>query len=157
MKGWLVRSLAGGRTVRQPQVFRRMPPRTGALWTLMEDATVSRPTILVVDDEPLLRELTARMLSEASYNVVQAEDGIAALALLSTCLTAIQLVITDVRMPLMDGERLAAAVNDHNVRIPVLFMSGYSSGGPLGRPFLAKPFSPEQLLESVRELLSRDG
>lgn len=123
----------------------------------MQNTTAARPTILVVDDEPQLRELTSRMLAEASYNVMQAENGVAALELLTTCLTAIQLVITDVRMPLMDGVRLAAAVKGHNGRIPVLFMSGYSSGGPVGRPFIAKPFSPEQLLENVRELLSRDG
>ena len=121
----------------------------------MQQSAATRPTILVVDDEPIVREFACRTLTNANFNVLQAENGAAAISLLLTCLASVQLVLTDVRMPVMDGLRLAAAVRDLNGQIPVLFMSGYNSAGPIAKPYIAKPFRPSELLEAVREIVGK--
>ena len=113
------------------------------------------PTILVVDDVLEVRRLTRRFLEAGGYRVLEAGDGGQALA----CLQhqgPVDLVLTDVRMPNMDGWELAAHLSALRPRVPVLFMSGYDQhlGSPsLVGPVLAKPFTSEQLRNRVAELL----
>lgn len=113
------------------------------------------PTILVVDDVLEVRRLTRRFLEAGGYRVLEAGDGGQALA----CLQhqgPVDLVLTDVRMPNMDGWELAAHLSALRPRVPVLFMSGYDQhlGSPsLVGTVLAKPFTSEQLRDRVGELL----
>jgi CheY-like chemotaxis protein len=115
----------------------------------------SPATVLVVDDESSLRRLIARRLANDGYRVLEAGDGIEALALLQTPDTDIRLVITDIRMPRMDGYALADQIGDRPKSPPIIFVSGYGQTGVwLPGSVFAKPFSLDALMEEVRRLLS---
>ena len=114
-----------------------------------------RLSVLVVDDVELVRRLIRRQLELADHRVYEACDGFEALA----CLAAnpsVELVITDLRMPNMDGWELATRLSQRSPRLPVLFMSGFdehlASDTVMGR-VLPKPFTPEQLDERIRQVL----
>src|SRR6476659_6665387 len=112
------------------------------------------PAILVVDDIESVRRFTRRVLEEEGYQVWEAGDGVEALGWLLR--GVVDLVVTDIRMPVMDGWELAAHVRAMNPSPPILFISGYDAHvGPqnLPGPVLAKPFRPDQLAASVRRLL----
>jgi two-component system cell cycle sensor histidine kinase/response regulator CckA len=118
------------------------------------------PTILVVDDEDIVRALVTRALREAGYRVVQAQHGAAALALLEAGCETIHLVISDLVMPGIGGRELARWIAAHCPAPPVLFISGYPRSYleahdlyDAGIPLLRKPFLPSRLLEAVQELL----
>jgi two-component system cell cycle sensor histidine kinase/response regulator CckA len=117
----------------------------------------ARPTILLVDDHQDLRQLLARLLSREGYEVLMAGDGLAALAVIEGLPRAVDLLITDIRMPAMGGEELITTLADRHVARRVLFMTG--GEGILREPMLAgisvlrKPFSGEALLARVHELL----
>jgi two-component system cell cycle sensor histidine kinase/response regulator CckA len=115
-----------------------------------EDA---RPVVVVVDDEPALRRVMGAALQQ-HYRVLLAADGSEALALFKSAGSGIAAVVTDIRMPGMDGLALAAALRDMGVTIPILFVSGYSVIGEAPAPFLAKPFPPDDLLANVQALLT---
>jgi two-component system, cell cycle sensor histidine kinase and response regulator CckA len=110
-------------------------------------------TILVVDDNPEVCSLIARVLRAGGYDVLEAHDGLEALRMLPT-LPGLQLLVTDVVMPGMNGFDLAS----HTVascNVPVLFVSAYpQSGTDIPGPLLQKPFLPETLLELVAQLLA---
>jgi CheY-like chemotaxis protein len=110
------------------------------------------PLILVVDDEPQVRRLMLFVLRD-QYRVLVAADGQEALALFSVLGREITAVVTDLRMPEMDGLALAHALSHMEEPPPILFVSGYGRGGELPGPFLQKPFSPEVLLAAVEKLL----
>lgn len=118
------------------------------------------PTILIVDDEDIVRALVARALREAGYRVVQAQHGAAALAVLESGRETVHLVITDLVMPGMGGREVARWLATHLPEVPVLFISGYPRTYleahdlyDAGIPLLRKPFLPSRLLEAVQELL----
>ena len=120
----------------------------------MPDPSPRPATILVVDDEPQVRQLATRALERQGYRVIQATDGLEALGLF-TYDARIDLLVTDVRMPHTDGIVLAAALRRRYPTIPVLFMSGYPRGTePAPEPFLAKPFEMGVLCDWVRDLLA---
>jgi signal transduction histidine kinase len=117
-------------------------------------------TVLVADDDPVVRALTVRALEEAGYTVQSAEDGAAALELFDQGQVAPDLVVTDVIMPGRNGRQLYDAVVTRWPDLPVLFISGHTGQEavlqrlvPRGAPFLQKPFSPETLVNTVGELL----
>lgn len=114
---------------------------------------------MVVDDEPFVRTLSRRMLEDAGYQVYEAGDGVDALGLLAE-LGRVDVVITDLRMPNMDGFALSAYLAAHYPRIPRLIISGFDQDpddvAALG-PLLLKPFSAEQLVECLRQLLLREA
>jgi len=117
-------------------------------------------TILVVEDEPTVRDIIARTLRKQGYTVLQAADGPAALELAGRRQVPLSLVIADVVMPGMSGGRLAARLAERWPHVPVLFTSGYTgfdavSRGLLdqGRDFIQKPLDPDVLAEKVREIL----
>jgi two-component system cell cycle sensor histidine kinase/response regulator CckA len=115
--------------------------------------------ILVVDDEPQIRDITAAMLSRNGYRVLTACDGAEAVALFATRSAEINVLITDLIMPNLDGAALANIVQHLNPRVKVLAMSGLSSAGRSGKTerfggaFLFKPFKIQTLLTAVNTLL----
>jgi two-component system cell cycle sensor histidine kinase/response regulator CckA len=115
-------------------------------------------TILVVEDEDMVRAIAERALTRQGYTVVTAENGEAALELLDT-IERPDLLISDVVMPLMDGPTMARQVRNRYPDLPILFMSGYAeeqlrkSIDLDNVAFLPKPFSVQQLAEATREVL----
>lgn len=112
--------------------------------------------VLVVDDVESVRRLIRRVLEHASHRVLEARDGVEAL----TCLgenPAVDLVLTDLRMPNMDGWELATHLSGRSPRVPVLFMSGFDehlASDTVAGPVLPKPFTSERLDELIRQVLS---
>jgi PAS domain S-box-containing protein len=119
-----------------------------------------RETILLVEDEPSVRVLVNAVLARAGYRVLDAGDADAAMAIVQHHRGPIDLLLTDVVMPKMNGRDLARAIAARRPRIPVLFMSGYTDSTAIEAPegagayaFLQKPFAAEALMAQIRELL----
>jgi CheY-like chemotaxis protein len=116
-------------------------------------------TILVVDDEQAVRHLACRMLTWTGYQALEASHGREAIATIEQHAGAIHLVLTDIKMPGMNGRELGRHVEQRWPGKPILYMSGFASevfqGGLLetGAPFLSKPFTQEDLTQKVRSLL----
>lgn len=117
-------------------------------------------TILLVEDNDIVRGLTYRLLKDMGHDVLQAHDGLSALELARDHPAPIHLVVTDMVMPRMDGKHLVEALRQHRNDFKVLFISGYhlteSVGGRvLGVevPLLQKPFTKDELAGKVREVL----
>jgi CheY-like chemotaxis protein len=118
-------------------------------------------TVLLVEDEPMLRELGTTVLEELGYRVFSAENGADALRVLEENPDVpIDLLLTDVVMPGMSGPKLAEQLTAAFPKMRVLFMSGYPGtaivqGGSLqsGVAYIEKPFTPTVLLEKVRQAL----
>jgi two-component system, cell cycle sensor histidine kinase and response regulator CckA len=117
--------------------------------------------VLVVEDEPALREVTRRMLADNGYHVTAVGGGLEALAALTSQLDHIDLLLTDVIMPQMQGKELAAKVLALHPGARVVFMSGYTQGllsaqGVLepGIRLIEKPFSEATLLTKLHEVLN---
>ncbi len=120
------------------------------------------PTVLVVEDEDAIRLAIRRLLQREGYNVLEASDGARALELLEESASQqVSLVLTDLRMPVMDGRQLAAALARKRPSLPIVFMSGFTAqlmDLRLVSPhlaFLAKPFRDADLLATVRSQLER--
>jgi CheY-like chemotaxis protein len=111
--------------------------------------------VLVVDDEAMVRRFLRRILGEADYEILEAGDGLQALALAETH-GPVDVVVSDIRMPNMDGRALAAYLAGLHPPIPVLLISAYEEPAALG-PVLAKPFRPDELLDRVRQILIESG
>ena len=113
-------------------------------------------TVYVVEDEPAVLQLACAVLRAHGYVVHAATDGEAALAGLRELGDAVDLVLTDVVMPRLGGREVGRTVADRGLRARVLYMSGYADGtadeASLA-PFLAKPFTPAQLLRAIRGAL----
>ncbi len=121
---------------------------------------LGRETILLVEDDPLVRELTQRILATQGYTVVAAEDGTQALAAAANARTPFDLLITDLIMPDMSGRELHAALAARGMTLKVVFMSGYTQGAvdgldllPTAVGLLQKPFSAKSLASKVRQTL----
>ena len=112
-------------------------------------------TILVVDDEPEVRALAREVLESLGYTVFDTGDPQQALRIVKE--RPVQLLLTDVVMPIMNGLELAKRVEAVNPAIKVVVMSGYQTAdiAPSGRPFLPKPFSVKALGDRVRDALAR--
>jgi PAS domain S-box-containing protein len=117
-------------------------------------------TILVVEDEAMVRGLAARCLTEQGYRVVEAKTSGEALAYVEENPGTVHLVLSDVVMPIMGGRELSQRLQRVAPALPVLFMSGYTGEDVVqrglldaGAPFEQKPFSPEGLAARVRALL----
>jgi CheY-like chemotaxis protein len=112
-------------------------------------------TVLVVDDEASLRSLVARRLIQEGYRVLEAGNGVEALELLRAPENDVRLVITDIRMPRMDGYELADRIGDRARSPKMLFISGYGQSGVwLPGSVFGKPFSLDALMDEVKALLS---
>jgi CheY-like chemotaxis protein len=107
--------------------------------------------ILVVDDEELVRQGTAEMLRDLGHRVIEAEGGAEALVTLATR-PEIDAVVTDYKMPRMDGGELARQIRTRSADMPILLISGYTGAAdPIdGMPRLNKPFGLAELAEGLR-------
>ncbi len=117
-------------------------------------------TILVVEDQPNVRQLTAQGLRELGYTVFEADSADAALAILQKR-DDVALLFTDVVMPNMDGRRLADEALKHRPKLKVLFTTGFTRNAIIHNGtidpdthFIAKPFKLEELARKVREALT---
>jgi DNA-binding response OmpR family regulator len=115
-----------------------------------------------VDDQRLARRVAYRVLSEAGYRVLEAEDGEEALGALHYFRRRVDLVMIDVVMPKMDGVELAAGIGQAWPDQRILFTSGHAAEvlaqhglAYLDVPFLAKPYTRDEALAKVREALER--
>jgi PAS domain S-box-containing protein len=114
------------------------------------------PTVLVVDDESEVRALIAEVLRGSGYHVVVAADGDAAISLLERATRPVDLLVTDVVMPVMSGTDLAARVTSASPSTRVLFVSGFvPAGSPSlrGARLVAKPLHRAELLDAVHDVL----
>jgi two-component system cell cycle sensor histidine kinase/response regulator CckA len=125
---------------------------------LRTKASGGSETILVAEDEDLVRRLLKTTLTSGGYSVLEARDGVEALEVCEQMGAALDLLVTDVVMPRMTGLELARRLAIDHPDLKVLCLSGYSAEAtsaqrPMEWPFLAKPFVPATLLERVREVL----
>ena len=101
-----------------------------------------------------MRAGTAQILIERGYDVLVACDGVEALEVIERESARIDLVVTDVVMPRMRGDDLAAILKERDDALPVIFVSGYASGHiPVPGRLLRKPVAEEVLLRAIREVL----
>lgn len=116
-------------------------------------------SVLVVEDEALVRMLVVQALQEAGFDVQEASEGAAAMAMLRAD-DAIRLIVTDVGLPGVSGRRLAAEAREHRPDLKVLFMTGYADPGmtgaslPEGFAVITKPFDLEDLAARAEAMLA---
>jgi signal transduction histidine kinase len=117
-------------------------------------------TVLVVEDEEIVRELVCDVLAEQGYNVICAADGVEALTVADNFDGTIHLLVTDVIMPHMNGQELAGKLSVIRPEMKVLYVSGYSDNdisdhGVLDPRFelLQKPFTPQTLARKIRDVI----
>jgi len=125
-----------------------------------EPVAIPGATILIVEDEPSVREVVRRLLLHQGHRVVAARNGKEALEILADANTEIDLVITDMVMPEMSGVELVARLRERRDRVRVIYMSGYNRESLTGAhrramedAYLEKPFSAVALARKVREVL----
>ncbi len=143
--------------------FRVYLPRTDEKRTSgVRPSVLSRrgtETVLVVEDEPSVRNLVQAVLQAKGYAVLIANDGAGALDVVEEHPDAIHVLLTDMVMPGMNGRELAALVSTRHPSIKVILMSGYTSDVPAdlgaegGPVFLSKPFTEQTLTAKLREVL----
>ncbi len=128
-----------------------------------ESAESGGETILLIEDEPLVRDLALEVLRAKSYQVLTARDGEEALSIARAHPSEIHLTLTDVVLPAMSGKEVARRLREARPGLKVLFMSGYAEEQVVHRgvveedvAFLAKPFTPAALTEKVRSVLSEE-
>jgi two-component system cell cycle sensor histidine kinase/response regulator CckA len=116
-------------------------------------------TILLVEDDASLRRFVRRLLSDQAFRVIEASDGAEALEIASTYSGHIDLLLTDVIMPKVNGLMLAQRLLDERPGVSVLYMSGYVESSMLlaKHPesiLLQKPFTADALMAAVRQVLA---
>ena len=118
-------------------------------------------TILVVEDNELVRNMTSEALKQYGYRVIEAPGGEQALKVIGAYTEKIDLLLTDVVMPGLNGRELADQILALRPGIKVLYMSGYADNAIVqygvmkpGLAFIEKPFSPETLAETIRQIVS---
>ena len=113
-------------------------------------------TILVVEDDAIVRMLIVDVLEELEFQVLEAADAEDALKLVETADQTIDLMMTDMGLPGMDGKELAAKVRALRPALPILFASGYAENIDVasGMQVIAKPFSIDQLRDKVKSMLA---
>jgi len=153
-------------TVGRGTTFHIYLPETSAmLESERVDAAATAPatsseTVLLVEDEAVVAKLVAGALDKAGYKVLRAANAQEALVVVRSCTAPIDLLLTDVVMPGMNGRELADEVVKLRPGIRVLYMSGYTDDALLVRgvktnsaPFIQKPFSMPELTVKIREVL----
>jgi PAS domain S-box-containing protein len=171
--GFARQSLGGVRIESQPgqgSTIRIYLPRSrradtpeGGEDAIQDDAppAATGETVLVVEDEEAVRTLVVEVLRDLGYVPVEAVDGPSGLRILESDL-AIDLMITDVGLPGLNGRQLADAAREHRPALKILFMTGYAESAAMAGGFLApgmemmtKPFAMEEITARVREMIER--
>lgn len=118
--------------------------------------SASAPTILVVEDDDIVRMLIVDVLEELEFKVLEADGSEQALEILNDASKLIDLMMTDVGLPGMDGRELATEARKLRPALPILFASGYAETieVPAGMHSIGKPFSIDQLRDKVKSLLN---
>ena len=119
-------------------------------------------TILLVEDEDLVRRLEREVLEQSGYRVLEASNGADALAVARAHLGVIDLLLTDTVMPQLNGHELAEELRARRPEMKILFTSGYAADAihrvlEPSIAFLPKPFTPTSLGRKVREVLDFSG
>ncbi|MFZ0480153.1 MAG: response regulator [Terriglobales bacterium] len=128
--------------------------------TIADSSVHSRRTILLVEDEPFVREATCGLLKSAGFSVLPAADAVEALGLFEQCSQPIDLVITDMVLPGRTGQQLGEDLRQRAPQLKILVTSGYSVDGydtedPVTHiHFLAKPYSRRSLIEKLEKILA---
>jgi CheY-like chemotaxis protein/nitrogen-specific signal transduction histidine kinase len=146
--------------------FRVQLPQVTPVTSPPERASQDPPTVsgtlLVVEDESIVLRLLARGLRESGYRVEEAADGLQGLERLTALDGDVDVVITDIVMPRMNGREMSAAIRERWPGLPVLFISGYTNDEVVGRgllapgeAFLQKPFPPGALVAAIQELQAK--
>jgi two-component system cell cycle sensor histidine kinase/response regulator CckA len=115
-------------------------------------SAVQGKVVLVVEDDVVVRGMATRSLADAGYTTLEAPHGRAALKLIHDYKGRLDIVITDIGMPEMDGHELARCLREQRPDLLVMFMSGYGDTST-ANPFLQKPFAPDTLVRKVSEVL----
>ena len=143
-----------------PRVMETKPQKAPA--SELSPAERGEETVLLAEDEPGVRALARDVLRQHGYEVLEAVDVNDALRICREHPGCIDLLLTDVVMPVMSGRELAERVSEIRSEIKVLYMSGYTDNivvshgvTSIGRQFLQKPFTPRSLARKVRETLDR--
>jgi CheY-like chemotaxis protein len=165
-RGWIdVESRPGSGTTVKIFLPRTDAPVVREKAPAVDVASARGGTVLIVEDQDTVRQLAARVLKQQGYSTIEAASGSEALLLLQgKDAPAIDLLLTDVILPGINGRELADRVRSEMPAIKVVFMSGYA-GDALGRrgvledglAFLPKPFTAAALLQKVRNALASDG
>ena len=116
----------------------------------------ANPTLLVVEDDDIVRMLIVDVLEELEYQTLEAASGETALAILQDRSKTIDLMMTDVGLPDIDGKELAMQARALRPDLPILFASGYAENieVPDGMHVIGKPFSIDQLRDKVKSILA---
>jgi len=117
-------------------------------------------TVLVIEDEAAVRELVIEVLNDLGYHALQADDGPSGLKILKS-LDRIDLLVTDVGLPGMNGRQVAEAAREHRPDLKVLFITGYAENAAMANGFLApgmemvtKPFAVDALATRIRDMIA---
>jgi PAS domain S-box-containing protein len=130
--------------------------------TPIESASVDKQyTILLVEDQEMVRDLVTEILEDEGFKIITAYNGLNALEVTKEYTDPIDLMLTDVIMPEMNGRELAKRIEVEKPELKIIFMSGYTgeemrNRGVLepGTNFIQKPFTPDALVDKVREVLN---
>jgi CheY-like chemotaxis protein len=135
----------------------RRPQQAQEEGSMTQQGSGRLETILLVEDEPAVRQLFSQALTRAGYTVFEARNGQEAMKLFDQHGDQIDLLLTDMRMPYMGGAELAHHLRGRRQSLKLLCISGYPGtlDQDLSNDFLAKPFSRDELLSKVREVLDR--
>jgi signal transduction histidine kinase len=138
-----------------PRTFQAIAPSDGQVVT----GELPRKTVWVVDDDDAVRSMISAALTKLGHTVYTSIDGTSALADLSTTPVDVELLITDILMPGLDGLQLVERLGQRHTGMKVLFVSGYPEDHhralmDRGRHFLHKPFRPQQLAEQLLRMYS---
>jgi CheY-like chemotaxis protein len=108
---------------------------------------------LVVDDDPMVRRFISAVLRTSGFEVLEAADATEAMVVFQAGESSLDLVITDVEMPEMNGCELARMLLATHPHLPILLVSGAHSEPPEPFPFLQKPFTPDRLRDTLQKML----
>jgi CheY-like chemotaxis protein len=119
--------------------------------------------VLVVDDEPMALKLIQTILEKRGFEVLSSTSPVDAVRLFESRKDEVQLLISDIVMPEMDGTQLATRLVEINPELPVLFMSGFvteyevAQAASIGQfAFIRKPFRPSTLVQAVQKMLTSE-
>jgi two-component system, cell cycle sensor histidine kinase and response regulator CckA len=112
------------------------------------------PVSLVVDDDPSVRKYVSTILQREDFRTLEAEDGAQALQILEAVGGSVDLIVSDIQMPNIDGLTLAYAVRRLFPAVPLILASGNAKPDDAFE-FVEKPFSPNAILQAVRKVLAQ--